>query len=93
MTNEKMWKLVHQRILYFRKRIFEPLGLCVDGDVEKVEKFIKGSFNNSRNHSKWLSKFIKTIEETETNIVLHKIVPKSFEWEMNNVLTRSYFIT
>ena len=92
MTNVVMWILIKERTENFYKRIFKPLGLCKKGDFKVVETGLKRIFFKRRNHSGWTNAFLRTIDDAETEIVLHKREPKNFIEEMNDInLTVKYF--
>jgi len=88
MTNDDMWFLIKNRTKKFYERIFVPLKLSRKNDLDRTLRTLKNLFSKKRNHSMWTLSFLNDIDETETEIVLHKRKPESFIEEMTNLCYR-----
>jgi len=81
-----MWSLARNRTRALYERVFKPFNLCEKSDLERIEKCLQRHFYKAPSHTIWLIEFLRGIEEVETNIVLHKELPKSLDAAINESL-------
>ena len=87
MTNDDMWTLIKGRTRGFYERIIMPFGVCEqEDDFERAEEYLRFHFHKSSSPLDWTVNFLKGIEETETEIVLHTRKLGSFQNEISNSL-------
>ena len=86
MDSDEMCGLIKNRTEGFYKRIILPYAACSEGDLEQVIDYLLFQFNKSSSPEDWMIRFLKGIEETETEIALHVRKLNSFVVEINNSL-------
>ncbi|MDR0301514.1 MAG: hypothetical protein LBI04_04275 [Treponema sp.] len=70
--------MIKNRTMAFYERVLKPFELCKKRDINWEERALEGLFYKSRSCSDWMFYFLKNIDKAETEITLHKRVPKSF---------------
>ena len=85
MTNDDMWLLIRQRTRGFFERVSLPFGAYEnEDDFKKAEEYLRFQFHKTSSPLNWMVKFLKGIEEAETEIVLHTRKLVSFRREIDS---------